>query len=218
MTTEADPNPNAPPQPKYLTAEEVEAMMDKQTQAFGAMITRVVETLTPKEPAGGGNPDPNAGRVSFYDKPEEAAARLFDAKVAPLKDAYVKNETGRQLAEVAKLPLAGDYMKEITDIVNGAPEQIKMQPGYAQEVYNLVMGRHLNEVRQKLTELDARKPEFTETVSSGAPPAKKSDELSAEEKEAARRMNVPADEYRKWRDKPEEMRAAAMAGSQKKGA
>lgn len=212
--SEQDPTKETPPaktEPSFLTRAEVEAMMSAQTAQITQLLTRTVEMFKPADPpargTGGDRKSP-----TFYDQPDEAAAALFDAKMKPLQDAYVKGESSRQLEEVAKLPYASDYIKEINDIVERAPEHLKIQPGYAKGVYHLIMGVHKDEVFAKMKEAEARKPEFTETTSHAAPPAAKSDNLTAEEKAIADRTGVPHDEYKKWRDNPDAMRAAAMAG------
>ena len=206
MSDDPTPKPAETPAPQFLTKADVEAMISAQTAQLMGMIQRQAELIAPAPPAA-----PAAAPVSFYDNPDKAAAALFEAKIKPVRDAYVAGERSRQLNEVSALPFAGEYMGEIKDIMDRAPAELVVQPGYARETYNLVIGRHFDEVTKKKAEAEARKPEFTETVTAGAPPTRKSNELSADEKRAAEGMGIPPDEYRKWRDDPDKMAAAALA-------
>lgn len=205
--------------PEFMTKADMEAMLTAQEAKFGSMFNRLVETLTPPktvETARGNEGERKP--VSFYEKPEEAANALFEAKMAPMRDVYIANEKSRQLAEVAALPHGSEYIDEIKKVIEAAPPIVQATPGYAREAYNLVLGRHINDViAARKKEEEKPKPEFTETVTAGAPAGRKSDALTAEQREAADGMGLTDDEYKQWRDNPEKMAAAAMA-PQKKGA
>lgn len=225
MTDPAKPDePKPDDKPQFLTKADVEAMLTSQQAHFEGMftagLTRLAETLTSKPSAStGGNEGERGKVVSFYEKPEEAANALFDAKMAPMRDAYVAGEKARQIAEVAALPHAGEYLDEVKKVIESAPPLAQIQPGFAREAYNLVIGRHRDEVFAKMKEAEAKKksaePEFTETVSAGAPPSRKSETLSATEREAANGMGLTDDEYKKWRDDPDAMAKAAMTPQKK---
>lgn len=213
MTTEAtkpDETKPADPAPSpTLTKAEVEQMLAAQAQQFASLLTRAVETLAPAKPAGG-NEGEKGKVIDFYNEPAKAAEALLEAKMAPVREAYVANEKQRQLAEVAALPHAGEYIGEIQKVIESAPPLAQIQPGFAKEAYNLVIGRHFDDVRKKAAEKEAIKPEFTETISAGAPVGKKSEKLTSEESRAAEGMGLTDDEYRKWRDNPAAMAAEAL--------
>lgn len=214
MTDEVKP----PETPKFLTKDEMEAMLTAQEAKFTGMFTRLVETLTPKEPP---QPKGDGGErksLSFYEKPEEAANALFDAKMAPMRDMYVANERARQMAEVALLPLPKgkeeEYRKEIEAVIAAAPPLVQAHPGFAKEAYNLVRGRHFDEFK-KIEAAEKPTPEFTETVTAGAPASRKSEVLSSAEREAANGMGLTEEDYKQWRDNPDKMAAAALTPQKK---
>jgi hypothetical protein len=214
--SEADPKPEEAP--KFLTKDEMEAMLAAQEQKFTGMFTRLVETLTPpKGPQPKGEEDERKP-VNFYEKPEEAANALFEQKMAPMRDMYVANEKARQMAEIAALPLPKgkeeEYRKEIEAVIASAPPLVQAHPGFAKEAYNLVRGRHFEEFK-KIEVVEKPAPEFTETVTAGAPASRKSEALSATEREAANGMGISEEEYKQWRDNPDKMAAAAMAPQKK---
>lgn len=212
MTDEVKP----PETPKFLTKDEMEAMLSAQEAKFTGMFTRLVETLTPKEPP---QPKGDGGKpVSFYERPEEAANALFEAKMAPMRDMYVANERARQMAEVASLPLPkgkeDEYRKEIEAVIASAPPLVQANPGFAKEAYNLVRGRHFDEFK-KIEAAEKPAPEFTETTTAGAPARRTSETLSAQEREAANGMGLTEEDYKQWRDNPDKMAAAALAPQKK---
>jgi len=214
---EEKPAEEKPKEPSpYMTKVEMEAMLSAQQAQFAGMFNRLVETLKPAEPAKGESGERKT--VSFYEKPEEAANALFEAKMAPMRDAYVANERARQLSEIASFPMPkgkeDEYRKEVEAVIASAPPLVQTHPGFAKEAYNLVRGRHFDEFK-KIEIAETPKPEFTETTTAGAPSPKKSETLSSAEREAANGMGLSEEEYKKWRDNPEAMAAAALAPKKK---
>jgi hypothetical protein len=192
MSDEPVVDPAAPVAQPFVTKAELEQIIANQTTQFASIFQRLTETLAAPKPAAPAVAD----QPTFYNQPAEAASALFDAKMAPLKAAFVNSEKERQMSSIVGLPFFGDYAKEIQEVINSAPAEVVVTPGYSREVYNLVIGRHFEEVSKKQQELKARQPEFTETVSAGAPPAQRSNSLSADEKRAAEGMGVSEDDYK----------------------
>lgn len=202
-----------PETPQYLTAEQVGQIIQKNNEQLIGKFTELVTGLQkPDPPARETKPEE---KPDFYTKPEQAAARMIDEKLKPLVDLNVANESDRQLREVATLPEADLYQKEIEAQYRSLPPVIQMQPGMARQVYDLVMGRHFDEVAAKRAERKEkaqRQPEFTETRSSGQPPAPKGSDLSTEERKAMEASGISPEEWKQWRDNREAMAEKALAG------
>jgi hypothetical protein len=129
----------------------------------------------------------------------------FQARMAPMREAYLKNQDAlnRQLA-AERLSKQGwkDYEKEVDAFMAPVPYEVRAQPGAYESAFRIVLANHLDEEVEKRVAAKQRPRDesFVEPASGGPGRAKPAPILSEVEKSVAREFGMSEEEYAKWKN------------------
>lgn len=150
----------------------------------------------------------------FWEKPSAMLGEL-EKRVAKLLEPLAVNAVENQKSALRKDPDFVKYEKEVDDMLKALPSEVRNQPNVIGELFNLVKGRHLNDI------LEDYKKKIKEEFESGREGAVfggleeptggehligKSGlpKLTAEEKRVAEQFNpdlAPAEAHKKYAEK-----------------
>ena len=156
---------------------------------------------------------PLAERIA--EDPEGVLDEHFRSRMGPLYNAYLQNQDGlnRQLdferiaREPADAEMLTKYEKEVDDFMRDMPLEVRARPGSYARAFKFVLANHLDEVADMRADRKAKEREarergaFVEGPSGAVPRTRQPEGLSDLEKQVAKGLGIPEDEYRTWKTK-----------------
>jgi hypothetical protein len=168
LAPEPDPKTDAP---KYVTADEMQAMLDRTVQAMQQQFQRSAQTIQPQhaqEPDFGAEVSDEQIEEAFQEGDVKKAVRLQrqqrerDKKIHQYEMQRLRNDGAQAIGEIGETILTSqlsDYQKyraEIDTVLESFPVNVRRDANVRRAVYDMVRGRHIDDIINERLEQASR--------------------------------------------------------------